>query len=318
MRYSFFLSLTLAGLFLFSACGNDDGENLEDSEALPIETENIERQAALELYQDYYVAASTSTSDVLWTGDETTCTPGSVPQETKDKILARLSYFRKAAGLNNTISENSQKSEKAQAAALMMHVNGSLEHYPPDTWECFSEAGKEAAANSLLTTTSGTPAIDSYIKDQGAENGPVGHRRWLLWPRLQEIGIGNTDGYNAIWVIGNPGTPPADAPEFIAWPPEGYVPKQVAYPRWSFSIADADFEDTEVSMKYLNGSGIDVQIEELSSAYADNTIVWQPDLQLSGITEDTSLIVSIQSVGVNGEKTDFEYEVILFDANQTD
>ncbi|SHI55886.1 CAP domain-containing protein [Pseudozobellia thermophila] len=313
MRYSTVLRLALPAIFLMSACSKDDKPTSE-TEELSTTIDTSEREAALALYEDYYMASSTSASDVLWTGDEPSCTLGSVPQNTKDRILGRLHYFRKAVGLNNVVAENSAKSEKAQAAALMMHANGSLEHYPPDTWKCFSEAGKEAAANSLLTSAAGSAAIDSYIRDQGAENGPVGHRRWLLWPRLQEIGIGNTDHYNALWVIGDAGTPPADAPEFIAWPPEGFVPKQVVYPRWSFSIANADFEDTKVSMRYSNGSTIAVETEELSKAYADNTIVWQPDFEPSGITKDTSLIVSIQSVGINGEATDFEYEVILFDA----
>ncbi|WKX78122.1 CAP domain-containing protein [Zobellia laminariae] len=116
----------------------------------------------------------------------------------------RLQYFRKAVGLNNTIEEEATKSVKSQQAALMIHANGTLNHFPPDTWKCFTNDGKEAAANSLLTSTKNSASIDSYMRDQCSENYPVGHRRWLLWPRLKEIGIGNTSQYNALWVLGNP------------------------------------------------------------------------------------------------------------------
>ncbi|WP_209400810.1 CAP domain-containing protein [Pseudozobellia sp. WGM2] len=312
MRSSIFISFAV-GSFLFLSCSKD--EPTLENEELSIDLNNSARVEALNLYQDFYLASSTSTSTELWTGDEASCNPGTTPQTIKDKIFLRLDYYRKAVGLNNTLTENSLKSTKSQDAALMMHTNGSLNHFPPNSWKCFSDAGKEAAANSLLTSISGAAAIDSYIRDQGAENGPVGHRRWLLWPRLQEMGIGNTNRYNALWVIGNAGTAPADAPDFIAWPPEGFIPKQVVYPRWSFSIANADFSTTTVRMKYKNGGTVSLQTEDLSEAFADNTIVWQPDLNLNTIKSDTTFVVTLKSVVINGEETDFEYEVVVFDGS---
>ena len=312
MRSSIFISFAV-GSFLFLSCSKN--EPTLENEELSIDLNNSARVEAIKLYQDFYLASSTSTSTELWTGHEPSCNPGTTPQTIKDKIFLRLDYYRKAAGLNNTLTENNLKSAKSQDAALMMHANGSLNHFPPNSWKCFTDAGKEAAANSLLTSISGAAAIDSYIRDQGAENAPVGHRRWLLWPRLQEMGIGNTNRYNALWVIGNAGTAPADAPDFIAWPPEGFVPKQVVYPRWSFSIANADFSTTTVRMKYKNGGTVSLQTEDLSEAFADNTIVWQPDLNLINIDSDTTFVVTLNSVVINGEETDFEYEVVVFDAS---
>lgn len=34
----------------------------------------------------------------------------------------------------------------------------------------------------------------------------------------------------------------------MAWPPAGYVPYQVIYPRWSFAIAGANFSQAAVTM----------------------------------------------------------------------
>lgn len=327
MRIPKFSYLILSALFLSVSCSKDsaadnqdnsqtDGTDTENPETGKPETGKADRAKAKQLYADYYNASRDTGSEISWTGSEPDCLPGSVPQDTKDKIFLRLSYFRKAVGLNNAIAENTSKSEKAQKAALMMHANGILDHFPPDDWKCFSADGKEGAANSLLTSTRNAGAIDSYIQDQGGDNFPVGHRRWLLWPRLQEIGVGNTSSYNAVWVLGNPGTRPADAPEFIAWPPQGYLPKQMAYPRWSFSIAKADFGDTEISMRVKNGENIALEVEELTGIYGDNTIVWKPELNPNTLTEDTSYVISLNKVGIDGDSQDFEYEVVLFDVDK--
>ena len=250
-----------------------------------------------------------------WTGDEPSCDAGSVTQETKDKIFRRLEYYRRAVGLLNTVAENTTKSQKAQLAALMMHANNQLDHAPPNSWKCYTEDGKEGAGNSLLTMINNAEAIDSYIRDFGADNGPVGHRRWLLWPRLQEIGIGNTDQANAIWVIGNAGTPPADAPEFISWPPEGYVPDRLVFPRWSFSIAGADFTGTRVSMTDKDGKNVSLQLEALSNSFGDRTIVWVPEGIDNSVSEDTFYTVTLEDVDIDGELKNYEYQVFLFDPN---
>jgi len=290
-----------------------DEDGTPDVNQLPLD--NAARLAAKELYEDYYLA-SVSSDNVPWTGDEPSCDAGDIPEATKDKIFMRLAYFRKAVGLHNDILENTSKSEKAQKSALMMQANGTLDHSPPNSWKCFSDDGQEGAGNSLLAMTRNAPAIDAYIRDHGSSNGPVGHRRWLLWPRLQEVGIGNTERANAIWVLGNAGTPPEDAPEFIAWPPEGYVPRTQVYSRWSFSIRNADFTATRVSMRDQNGNSVNLSLEELDNAYGDRTIVWVPEGINTSSSDDLAYTVTLEEVDLNGTLRDFTYEVILFDVNR--
>ncbi|WP_411029570.1 CAP domain-containing protein [Spongiimicrobium sp. 3-5] len=289
---------------------NDEEQG--ETDPIPNPEENSARLAAKALYEDYY-QASITTTEVPWTGNEASCDAGSVPKGTIDKILMRLEYYRKAVGLNNEITEDATKSAKAQQTALMMNANNALEHFPPNSWKCYTADGDEGAGKSLLALTRNAEAIDAYIQDQGSANGPVGHRRWLLWPRLQEIGIGNTDRSNAIWVLGDSGPVPVDNPEFIAWPPEGYVPANLAFPRWSFSVASADFSTTTVSMKDADGASIQLSLETLSNDFGDRTIVWVPE-GISTNAADTSYTVTLKDVGIGGELTTFEYEVILFDA----
>lgn len=313
-----YILLSLSLIFLLTSCSEDaleqdDIQEIEPEQEVPID--NSARLEAKNLYLDYYLASQTSGSDMSWTGDEPSCDPGNVPELTKAKILQRLDYYRKAVGLNNIISENISKSDKAQMAALIMNANDQLDHDPPSSWKCYTTEGNEGAGNSLLTMTKNAEAIDSYIRDQGADNGPVGHRRWLLWPRLQEIGIGNTNRSNAIWVLGNSGTPPSDVPDFVSWPPKGFIPDRLVFPRWSFSIAGANFSATTVSMLDSNNNAINLQIEELSNSYGDPTVVWIPENINTNVTADTSYTITLKNVELSGVLMDYSYQVTLFDPN---
>ncbi len=294
----------------------EEAQDPNEETNTPVAEGNANRDEAKALYETLYVASRTESGDVAWTGDEPACDPGSVPQATVDKIMNRLNYFRKAVGLHNTIALSAVKSEKAQRAALMMDANNALEHNPPESWKCYTADGNEAAGKSLLTTARNSESIDSYLRDAGSSNGPVGHRRWLLWPRLQEIGIGNTSGANAIWVIGNAGSAPVDAPEFISWPPSGYAPKQLIYPRWSFSLRNADFSGAQVSMQDSNGGNIALTVEDLAGGFGDATLVWVPEGINTSATDDVTYTVRISNVDVSGEIKSFEYETVLFDVSR--
>ncbi len=314
----FYFLIVICFLTLITSCSKDETEQdnnqlIETEQEIPID--NVARLEAKNLYLNYYLASQTSGSDMSWTGDEPSCNPGNVPEPTKAKIRQRLDYYRKVVGLNNIISENISKSDKAQLAALIMNANNQLDHDPPSSWKCYTTEGKEGAGNSLLTMTKNAEAIDSYIRDQGADNGPVGHRRWLLWPRLQEIGIGNTNRSNAIWVLGNAGIPQADTPEFVSWPPEGYIPDRLVFPRWSFSIAGSDFSATTISMLDANNNNINLQIEVLNNSYGDPTVVWIPENINTNVTSDSSYTITLKDVEINGELMDYSYQVTLFDPN---
>lgn len=307
-----FLALAFSATLLSFSCSKDDNPS-----GIPpdIEPDNMARATAEKLYDDYYEASKTSGTDSQWNGDEGSCNAGTIASDIMAKIFQRVHYYRLAVGLNNVITENTDQSAKAQEAALMMKSNGELDHFPPATWSCYTADGSEAAGKSNLAMWKNAEAIDLYISEPGDANGPVGHRRWLLYPRLQTIGVGNTDSSNAVWVVGNSGSAPSDTPEFIAWPPADYVPDNLVFPRWSFSIQGADFSQTTVAMVDELGNNITVNLEELSTAFADPTIVWVPQGVNTNVTEDMAYVVTLTDVDVNGELKDFEYTVILFDPN---
>lgn len=309
-------SFALATLLILASCSDDsdsdpmDDEQGQDPTDDPIDTSA--RAVAKALYQDFYLPSVTS-GDNPWTGNESNCDPGTIPDGTKEKIFMRIHYYRNATGLNNTLTENDAQSAKAQEAALMMQANNTLDHFPPNSWSCYTAGGDEAAGKSNLAFSKNAEAIDLYMRDPGSNNGPVGHRRWLLYPRLETIGLGNTNEASAIWVVGNSGATPSDAPDFVSWPPKGYTPDRLVYPRWSFSIAGANFSETEIDMKDQNGNSISFDTEEIVNGFGDNTLVWVPNGINNNVTEDTAYTVTLTNVNVGGTMTTYEYDVILFD-----
>jgi len=98
----------------------------------------------------------------------------------------------------------------------------------------------------------------------------------------------------------------------VAWPPPGYVPYQVVFPRWSFSHTWADFSQATVTMS-SGGQGIGVALLPVHDGYGENTLVWTPSLSSGGPpTTDKAYDVSVKGVVIGGVPRDFGYRVIVF------
>lgn len=278
------------------------------------------RRASLDHYNQVYLASEGVASG--WTGDHASCDAGETVQAFRDAVESRINYFRAMAGVPAVIQLSDEYSLKAQQAALMMSANGQLSHAPPNTWSCYTAEGAEAAGSSnLCLGVYGPGAITGYMYDPGGSNYPVGHRRWILYPQTEWMGTGDipqTASYwssNALWVFDeNMWKPrPGTREQYVAWPPPGYVPYQVVFPRWSFAYDDADFDEATVQMS-SGGHGIPVVVQPVVYGYGENTLVWEPDLPFGAPPAgDTAYNVAIQGVRIGGVPHDFAYQVIVFD-----
>jgi hypothetical protein len=244
------------------------------------------------------------------------------------------------AGIPAAIGFDSAESAMDQEAALMMSANNYLSHMPPSNWLLYTSDGATAAGKSNLALgNDGPSAIDGYItdyggvNDAGTNNGAVGHRRWLLYPQTQTMATGDVDGSgsgvsafsaaNATWILDSNygGARPTTRDNFIAWPPPGYVPYQVVFPRWSLSYPNADFSSATVTMT-SNGASVPVSLEALDNpAYGENTIVWDYN-GLDGDTDDSpapqpssdvTYNVAVDGVNIGGQLQNFSYSVTVFD-----
>jgi uncharacterized protein YkwD len=276
------------------------------------------RAESIGFFQNYYNSAANI--PIEWTGNHSQCHAGTTSPAFRDAIAQRINYFRAMAGVPAAIKLNEDYSAKAQQAALMMSVNRRLSHSPNADWTCYSANGAEAAGSSnLYLGVYGADAITGYIADRGGTNYPVGHRRWILYPQTRAMGSGDIpmqDGYpsaNALWVFDeNLFEPrPETREDYVAWPPPGYVPYQVVFPRWSFSYPDADFSVATVSMS-IDGQSVGLVVQSVVNGFGENTITWEPTLPTATPpASDLRYTVTIHNAIIAGTPQNFSYEVIV-------
>jgi len=256
---------------------------------------------------------------IAFTGSIAGCNAGTTSTEWKAAVVRTVNSFRVMAGLPGSVTVNLTHSAMNQQAALMMDANSSLNHAPPSSWTCYSADGATAAGSSNLALgNNGPSAIHAYMADTGTPS--LGHRRWVLYSRLGEVGTGDTPRANALWVFGGNVTAPANATDGIAWPPRGFVPwtSKVAAPTdpWSFSLPGADFSGASVSLSNDQGQALSVSnVGQLANGYGDNTMSWtlaSAQALWSRAPADTRINVQISNVLVGGQAKGFQYSVTFF------
>jgi hypothetical protein len=294
-------------------------------EGAPYSVNTANREEVRGFFNTVYAASESAV--MSWTGDQATCNAGTTAAGYRNEVSRRINFFRAMAGVPAGIVFDDTFSLRDQDAALMMSANNQLNHYPPSTWLCYTANGADAADSSNLAWGSAGPdAISGYMFDYGSNNYPAGHRRWLLYPQTQTMGTGDVEASgtnataNATWVIdGHYGGPrPGTRTNFVSWPPPGYAPYPIVYPRWSFSYPGANFSSSTVTMM-SNGTNVPVRLETVTTLVADNTLVWVPDnLNANDSTvdwprppADKTYQVTVGNVG--GTSGTFTYAVTVFD-----
>jgi uncharacterized protein YkwD len=328
MRFLFRLSLLCALALLGAARPLPAAPS-----AAPLGSDVSTRAAALALFNTEYRGPSAA-APIEWTGQPApTCVIGTTSAAFRAATIQRINYFRAAAGIS-PVSLSEEYSLKAQAAALMVQANlGTLSHSMPPGWPCHTSAGQEAGQKSNLAQGSNGPdAIDGYMFDYGEGNKDAGHRRWLLFPQTQRMGTGDTatifrgipySESNVLWVMDDQinAPDPAVRDGFVAWPPQGFAPYQVVFPRWSFSVANANFAAATVSVT-SGGQPVQVAVESRDAGYGNPTLVWR----MAGLgastswpkpSADTPYQVTITGVQVGGESRSYSYSVTVFDPDKS-
>lgn len=288
-------------------------------------TLDVSQREAVRLFYKTVFASSANVASG-WTGNTAGCVAGDTTAAFKAATLRRINWFRAMAGVPASVQLDATFNAKAQQAALMMAANNQLSHFPTGSWACHSAVGAEAAAKSNLALgrVGADSVAEGYMRDSGANNAAVGHRRWLLYPQTQLMGAGDVDGstrVNALWVFDAniAGPRPAVRDEFVAWPPAGYVPHATVYPRWSFSYPQADFSAASVTMTE-DGAPLATRLEVVSNGAGENTLVWFPGSYADGMNwarpaGDTVYRVTVSDVRVGGVARSFSYTVVVFDAD---
>ena len=271
---------------------------------------------------------------IPWTGSVVECEPGVIPDDILLRARNRVNYFRVACGLA-PIAFKAVDNQMAQAAALMMAANKELNHAPPENWDCYSRAGAIGAEHSNLgfqnfLNYGHNAFITGFMRDWGARNYYVGHRRWILYTRSLYGGYGSTGVSAALFVVDSL-QPTTSSTKFIAYPPPGYFPASLVFPKWSFALPEGrsvDFSRTKIIM--TNNKGRKIKLTKLPiKKILDPCISWRVDgffteeeikYQKNSFAErslmDQSITVEIREVVIDGKRKNFSYKVIPFKAKE--
>lgn len=261
-----------------------------------------------------------------WNGDLATCRAGETTAQSQQSVLDAVNYMRAMVGLG-PVELSARLSERSQDAALIMAANDIITHDLPRSARCWTEDGYLGAKNGNLAlgygwapgelaTVTGARAVVSYMNDPGPENGPVGHRRWLLYQQLSKIGNGDTDISNSIYLIGTGRR--AVTPTWVSWPTAGYFPRELEpNGRWSLTYPKADFSRAKVTVQTPQGE-IPVQVHKIRNGYGDNSISWDmqlPDEYRADPVSDYSVTVKVTGIRHAGKKLSREWTTTLIKAS---
>lgn len=202
--------------------------------------------------------------------------PAVLTEEARVTFLGWLNYYRTAAGLTTvTLSEEANRYTSYGALCMAM-LNNNLTHDPPKPADMNDEDYRIAYAaasssnlsyrfgyseNSIMEGTVSGQICDSSISNIFV----VGHRRWLLDPRMLTTGVGAADNggnyFTAVKVFaeGVSWDYYVNDYDFISWPASGKnltetFPKDTP---WSITLNPKKYEEPEetnvqITLKRIN------------------------------------------------------------------
>lgn len=287
----------------------------------------LSKEKTIELYKSLYLTSEIT--GITWFGNTEKCLCGTIDSTIYKKAEDRINFFRLMTGLNK-VKINTKYNTEAQYAALLIKANNQLTHYPDLKMKCYNKTAANGCLKSCLGFSdfkyyASTGFITGFIWDYGDDNFYVGHRKWILYTRLIEFGYGATDNTEALHVADGISRDSLPSPEFVAYPWNGYVPVNLIFPKWSFSIPEektVDYSSAIIIMTDQTGHKIEFEKLKEYKDYLDHTIVWSvtgmftADEINSGLNNleqkgylNKKIKVQIKNVRVNGALKNYEYSV---------
>jgi hypothetical protein len=155
--------------------------------------------------------------------------PNAPSAEALARSLAKVNTYRYLCDVPADVVLDNDYINLCQHGAEILVKVGSLTHNPPRPAGVSDEAyqlGKDGCGRSNLFM-GGDPvaSVDAYMNDSDDRNiDRLGHRRWILNPRMAKTGFGGSGKFSAMYSFdgSREATPQYD---FVCYPPRGYCPK---------------------------------------------------------------------------------------------
>jgi hypothetical protein len=169
---------------------------------------------------------------------------GVLKKEVTDQALKFLKLYRFLANQPyENITVDTSLNALCSAGSVLLHKHGSLSHFPPkpaDMPDAFFAVGAEGCAHSnIYMSGGGGTVIDSlraYMDDSDNSNvSKVGHRQWLLNPKMTRTGFGFAAGFSETYSHGQALNMQV-AERYHVFPGEGYYPEELVGENYAWSF----------------------------------------------------------------------------------
>lgn len=268
-----------------------------------------------------------------WSGNLDRCKVGRESAASINATRQTLNFSRALVQLDPVYSKKKWNMQ-ALHSALITDASEVLTHFPSPKLKCYTKTGADASATSNiawsmgyqknLSPVTGARGVINYLTDDGDNNLAVGHRRWLLYPSLRGVGIGNTPEASAIKVINTKWYSKAANPTWVEWPAKGYFPAQMEPDgRWSLThnSRTANFKKAKISVtEVATGKKLKVKKYKQDDGAGNNTVVFAVKgvKDMEGTSKVRSYRVKVKGIkGVSKKHSSYTYTVKLFDPMKT-
>jgi hypothetical protein len=163
--------------------------------------------------------------------------------DTKELYLSRVRQYRLICNVpHENLTWNDEQEKLADAAAGICAKLGKLTHNPErpaGMSDADYELGKKGAGTSNLFSGVTKPAacVNGWMDDSDDSNiDRVGHRRWILNPRMGQSAFGAVGNFAAMYAFDGSRK---DVPDwdFVAYPARGYMPTSYFGNRYAWSVS---------------------------------------------------------------------------------
>lgn len=174
--------------------------------------------------------------------------------------LNTLNFIRYVAGIPYNVQIHSGYQSRAQAAALVMAVQGRISHFPArpaamkdPAYDSLYQRGYEGASSSNIASGFSSlydTLVFGWMSDEDPGNIPlVGHRRWCLNPGMGYTGFGINGRFYAMYAFD--GAFSDRGYKGVAWPAQNMPVELFAHDMpWSISMgASVDASHVTVTLK---------------------------------------------------------------------
>ncbi|MNW43631.1 Protease inhibitor precursor [compost metagenome] len=261
--------------------------------------------------------------------------------------LKALNFAREMAGLP-AFTLDSGLTDLSQHGAVLLTATGQMGHSPAkadDMDESFySKAYTAAQTSNIAGLAQGTAPVEvaegvkQLLVDQSVDS--LGHRRHLLNPTLQTIGLGyaaKTNSYNQDAISGHMLTTFAAEPDrsvdydYVSWPSKGYFP--ISWMRegmgWSVSVNPNKYQSLDTTkvkgtitnlvdgsvQKLIYGEtpGFDINVEDYSGGEMISFYPYQEDAFYEAPNPGDEFVIELTGLTkIDGTPATIKYTTKLF------